>query len=297
MIQGKRALALLLAAVLVLSLTGCGVFDTRMARAVQKMSKLSSLRMDLTAEMTLSLTTEAAGESVEAAAVLKVPVRCTSGIDIFTDPLLARAELALDLPGRTTGLSAYLEKTETCYNLYSLRSTGSIWQKQGFTDLNRAKVTGLKYIVQGAETFVQGAEEEIGGAKAVRYDGCIVGEYLEGLLELYGVRELLADGFGLQLAPDLFQEMKDVPASLWLDSDSGMIVRISLDLTELGAQMGGKQLDDLRRASDFDALGLNIALESFVVTVDLSQFDAVEAFAIPEEAQAAWGETRQPWEK
>ena len=295
--RGKRALALLVAAALLLGLTGCGVFDTRMARAVQKMSKLNSLRLDLTAEMTLSLATETAGESAADAPLLKVPAACTGGIDLFTDPLLARSEFTLALPGRTSGLSAYLEKTETCYNLYSLRTTGSIWQKQGFTELDKAKVTGLKYIVQGAETFVQGEEESVNGSPAVRYDGTVVGEYLEGLLELYGVWELLTDGFGFQLAPELFRDMEDVPASLWLDSDSGMIVRVSLDLTGLGAQMGKKQLEDLRKGSGFDALGLSVALDSFVVTVDLSQFDAVEPFAIPEEAQAAWGETKQPWEK
>ena len=291
----KRMAALLLAAALLLSLSGCGVFDTKLARAVQKMSKLDSLRLELQAEAVLAV--EGPAEQDGGQAALQLPASCSGVFDLKVKPLLVKGETALQYPGGGQKHLACIEQKDGAYYLYSRANAGSLWQKRGLAQWDKLQVSGLRYIVQGAETFSEVGREEIKGSPATRYDGLLAGEYLEGLLQLYGVEELLRDGLGFQLAEGLFSGMKDIPASLWLDESSGMVVRLQLDLRDCAADLAARQLRQSRDASGFDALGLSLSLESLLVTVDLGQFDAIEDISIPDEARAAWGEdTKQPWE-
>ena len=314
----KRMIAALLAASLIATLAGCGLFDTKMARAVQKMSKLESLHVDLSAAVVLDLTvthpaqsedtdaenaeeTETAGETerdeepTATGITLQGTARC--GIDWLTDPLLARAELELTLPGSTDHYLAYLDKEESAYYLYSVLNGGTIWQKSGFAENDGEKVKGLKYIIQGAESFEQTGTEVLNGVQTTRYDGLLSGEYLEGLIRLYKIYQLLTDGFGMQLEADVFENMGDVPASLWLDDSAGMIVRLDVDLTEAAERIGDKQMRRLREATGIRELGLDLSLNRVVVSAELSQFDKIESFTIPDEAKAAWGDSvKKPWE-
>ena len=114
---------------------------------------------------------------------------------------------------------------------------------------------------------------------------------------MFEVENTLTDGLGLRLAEGLFGEICDVPACLWLDDSSGMISRVDVDLTETGANMARRQLEELREASAFDSLGLKTELTELRLSVQLSSFDEAESFTIPDEAQSPWGETVMPWEK
>lgn len=285
----KKIAALLLSACLLLGLTGCGLFSTKMARAMQKMSKVGSLHIDVQVDLQLEL-----GAGAKTA---PVNGRLSGGVDLFPDPLLARADLQLDLPGFERQLLYYFEKENDVLNIYSNTNGGSVWEKRASV-LNgpAVKVNGLRYFVDGTSDFELVGPETVDGVEAVRYDGTISGEYLKGLVELYDLPNRLAEGYGLELPDGLLDDLRDVDASLWLSAEDGTIARVELDATELAEMLADSLLADMRRESGMNRVGVELRLKSLTGKAVLSDFDKVEKFQIPDEAVAAWGEEKQPWD-
>lgn len=294
----KRAATLLLTAALLIGLSGCGVFETKLARAIQKMSDLDDLHVSLALEAALEL--RVTGRPPEAAPDARRSLPITGSFtaegELYTKPLRSKLDTVLTLPGSELRSECYLEKEERAYYLYSRINEGTLWQKQGLAEQDGGKVKGLRYIVSSMESFEQSAEDAEAQAE-LRFDGVLAGEDIEELLRLYGVWELLAEGIGLQLKEDLFEELPDVPASVWVDAGTGMIVRGEADLTAIAAAIAEKQMEDGRAALGLDDFGAELALTGLRLELELSGFNESAAFEIPEEAKAAWGESVKPWEK
>lgn len=292
-----------MAAVMTLNLSGCGVFETKLARAIQRMSNLDDLHFELLLEAELELRSaetppeEPAEEAEPELRRLPFGGSFEASGELYTKPLRARLDTVLTLPGSQARQACYVEKEEQAYYLYSRLNDGTLWQKQGLAEQDGGKVKGLRYIVSSMESFVSAGEETLDGLQTERYDGVLAGENISELLRLYGVRELLVDGIGLQLREGLLEELPDVPASVWVDGNAGMIVRIEADLTALASVIAERQLTDGRDALGLESFGLQLGLTGLRLRVDLSGFNESEDFRIPEEAKAAWGDTVMPWEK
>ena len=320
--RSKRWIAMALLTVFLVSLPGCGMFETKLARAIQKMSRIDNLHYFLDAQLDLRLSlTESDSELApqdgaeqpaseqEAAEEGSSPDETESELlqldlrgsfeaegDLYVNPLRMSMRSTLRLPGSDSKTEAYLEKEESAYYYYSRLNDGTLWQKQGFAAPDSAQVKGLRYIVKGAESFALAGEEEIGGRFAERYDGYLDGEYLSGLLKLYDVYELLADDFGLQLKDEVFDNLPDLPVSLWIDRETGMIIHAEADLTAVAQQIATTQLLETASAVKLDTLGLSLRLTGLKLALSLSDFNAADAFSIPAEAKEAWGSELKPWE-
>ena len=310
MSKAIRAGALFLALLMLFSLSACSVFSTKMAAAIQKTSKLRSFHVDVEASLELALCLDASrdpeaeaedGEDASAAegARQELPLRgsFTGSGECYTDPFQLHLDTELSLPGSSSKRLIYGEKDENAYYFYSRLNDGSIWQKNGLAAWSAGKIDGVKYLVQAADFFEASGTETVGGYTATRYDGAIPGEYLSGLFTLYRLREFLCDGLGLQLAEGVLEETADVPASIWLDTESGMIVRLDADLGAFGRAASEKQLAAARGALGFGSLGLSLELRDLRVSMRFSDFNGAADFQIPDEAKSAWGEKTQPWEK
>ncbi len=292
----RRILAAFLAILMLPLLSGCSVFETKLARAIEKMSRKNNLHYELSLALELELS---AGEETEEGAerFLLLPGSFEAEGTLYTDPFQLQANAQLTLPGARTDWECYLEKDETAYYLYSRINDGTLWQKQGLADDGKARVKGLSYVVKGSENFLPAGEETVGGQLTERFDGVIPGEYLSGLLKLYEVHEWLSDELGLNLEDGLFEELPDVPTSVWLDEENRLIVQVDAELGELLSMIAERQLAESRRASSFDTLGLTMDLKRAHLSLHLSDYDAAEPFAVPEDARSAWGSDVMPWDK
>ena len=285
--RAKRFLALFLAAALLL-LTGCGYFDTKMARAIQKLSKLDSLH--LCVELELQAELSALGQSMPLEGSIQIEG------DAALDPLLAELELDLNLPGLDELLHCYVEKGDEVTNFYLRRNDGTLWQKTGALDRDASVgVDTLKYFIDGFSTFEAAEEETASIEGATRYDGLITADFLNGLLEIYTLRTYLTEDLGLDLPEAVFEAMKDVPTSLWMD-EKGRIVRLELELGELLTAVSEPILQSFGEKAGLDALALSLHLTGGRGVVELSNFDGVDDLSLPAEVAAAWGAVKQPWE-
>ena len=292
----RRILAAFLAILMLPLLSGCSIFETKLARAVERMSRRDNMLYKLSLALELELRADSETEE-DTERLLLLPGSFEAEGRLYTDPFQLQADARLTLPGTQTRWECYLEKQESAYYFYSRINDGTLWQKQGIADDGKAQVKGLRYIVKGSETFLPAGEELIDGQLAERFDGVIPGEYLSGLLELYRVHEWLSEELGLNLEDGLFDELADVPASVWLGKESREIVQVDAELGEALSLIAERQLAESRRASSFDTLGLSMDLKRAHLSLRFSDYDAEASFAVPDDAKSAWGGDVMPWDQ
>lgn len=284
---GKKLAALLLAAVLLLSLSGCGAFETKMARAWQKLDKADCMQIKIADDLIVDVT----------AGGMKLPfaVSLSGTVDLYLDPVQAKADLTVSWPGTELKLLAYAEEENDTVNVYTNLNGGEIWEKASYTASKpRLSPNGLKYVIEGAETFREVEQPGVTDG-SIRFDGQLPGSFIQGFLELYEVEERLERDFGLEIPDDLFTNLNSVPTSLWLNKQ-GELDLIVLEPTALLNGLMPKLLDELRRTSGLDQLPLEHTVESNQIILQLGEFDSLPMLEIPEEALAAWGDGAMDWE-
>ncbi|MDO4973450.1 MAG: hypothetical protein Q4E38_04505 [Eubacteriales bacterium] len=284
---GKKLAALLLAVVLVMSLSGCGAFETKMARAWQKLDKLDSLRLDVEDDLSVSV---AVGEQR-----VPIPLKLSGTVDLYLNPVQAKADLVLTWPGKETKLTAYLQEDGETMNVYWNLNGGVLWEKASLTASHpRLKPNGIKYIIECVETFREVEQPGVTDGSS-RFDGQLPGSFIQGFLEIYEVENRLADDFGLEVPEGLFASLNSVPASLWINRDG----ELDLIVLEPAAFLNGflpRLFADYRAASGLDQLPLTYTVENNRIILQLSHFDELEMLVIPEKVLSPWGDGAADWE-
>lgn len=279
-----RIIALMLAAVMLLSLTGCGSFETRMAKAAKKMAALQSVHMDMDMHMAFSMSFH--GESLD------LDMNMDGSIDMQTQPLRAKIEMGMALLGANLDMLMYLEQNGGEYTAYISADKGASWESESMTAEEAAAQTGdltenLKIFIDCAKSFQEAGQETVNGAEATRYDGELTGESLESALELSGAKEMLGEGLGAKLPADAFTGLESIPCSVWIDNKSGMVVRYDMDMGAVMQSLMKDMMDQVLASQGLEGLGVEMEFREVTVSVILSQFDAVGEIVIPDSAKAA----------
>ena len=279
-----RIIALILLAAMLLCLTGCGSFETKMAKAVKKMSALQSVHMDMDMHMDFSMTM--LGESLDLDANME------SGIDMQTEPLRARMEMGMEVLGANMDMLMYMEQNGEEYTTYVSADGGASWESESITAEEAKSQTGdvsenLKIFIDCAKSFQEAGTETVNGSAATRYDGQITGDSLESALELSGAKEMLGEGLGTELPADAFTGLESIPCSVWIDNKSGMVVRYDMDMGAVMQSLMKDMMDQVLASQGLEGLGVEMEFREVTVSVILSQFDAVGEIFIPDSAKAA----------
>lgn len=279
-----RIIALMLAAVMLLSLTGCGSFEIRMAKAAKKMAALQSVHMDMDMHMAFSMSF--LGESLD------LDMNMDGSIDMQTQPLRAKIEMGMALLDANLDMLMYLEQNGGEYTAYISADKGASWERESMTAEEAAAQTGdltenLKIFIDCAKSFQEAGQETVNGAEATRYDGELTGESLESALELSGAKEMLGEGLGAKLSADAFTGLESIPCSVWIDNKSGMVVRYDMDMGAVMQSLMKDMMDEVLASQGLEGLGVEMEFREVTVSVILSQFDAVGEIVIPDSAKAA----------
>lgn len=282
----KRLLALVLVLAMALSLSACGGFAGSMVRAVRKLEKLDSLRMDTDVQINMSLSMLGMSTPVDMSA--------SGTSDINTDPLKVKSDLNLDLGllGITREILSYCERQGDGYILY-LSPDGESWSRQTLepseSSAGKGKIS-LSAVLALANRFEKTGTVTVRGSEATAYEGVIKAEEINLAMEQSGGMDSLREALG---GDEDFSFTGSVPVTVALDNKSGMIVMVSLDLTEIMQDLMPLTMDRVMASvaeeagmggMDLSALGLELNVDSATVTETLYDFDAVGPIEIPEAA-------------
>lgn len=292
----KRALAALSALTLTLSLTACGgggqqsTSDSgtdamtpaeRVAAAEEKMSALTSLSIDMTQDIGMSFAM--ADQSQELNMSTKMQM------DVIQEPLKAKGTMQIDMGeelGGVQDMELYIMSEDDAANLYM--QMGGQWVKQSVSEAELAQfdaADSLELYLDSAADFAEAGTEQVGGADATKFTGVIKGDKLYDVIEESGVLSSLGQT-GTDVSEDelkaMLFELGDLPMSVWINAD-GYPVQYEMDMSQMIDSILQKALE-MEGAAD---QGMTMTVSKAAMSLTCSNFDAVEDFELPAEAQNA----------
>lgn len=292
----KRALAALSALTLTLSLTACGgggqqstgdsgtdamTPTERVAAAEEKMSALTSLSIDMTQDIGMSFAM--ADQSQELNMSTKMQM------DVIQEPLKAKGTMQIDMGeelGGVQDVELYIMSEDDTANLYM--QMGGQWIKQSVTEAELGQydaADSLELYLDSAADFAEAGTEQVGGADATKFTGVIKGDKLYDVIEESGVLSSLGQT-GTDVSEDelkaMLSELGDLPMSVWINAD-GYPVQYEMDMSQMIDSILQKALE-MEGAAD---QGMTMTVSKAAMSLTCSNFDAVEDFELPAEAQNA----------
>ena len=271
--KAKRILVFAILAAMLLSLCGCGMFRTHVAKAAIKMSKLDSLHADI--EMQIGMGISVLGQDVNADATV------TGGADIQRDPERVYVNLMAEVAGFEQNLLFYGVGRDGGFDVYSSADSGDSWTKDSIENddsSKNSKADGKSLFLllsDSAASFKEYGKEKVNGSDAIRYNGKITSDELKQALELADVKQSLEESLDVELDDDVFEDLGDVPVSIWIDVKSGMIVRVEMDMSDVMQGLVPVLVDKAMEKADI-GIGVNTKVYEVTVSITLSEFDAVQ---------------------
>ena len=271
--KAKRILVFAILAAMLLSLCGCGMFRTHVAKAAIKMSKLESLHADI--EMQIGMGISLLGQDVNADATV------TGGADIQRDPERVYVNMNAEVAGFEQNLLFYGVGRDGGADVYSSADSGDSWTKDSIENDDSSKSSKADgkslflLLSDSAASFKEYGKEKVNGSDAIRYNGKITSDELRQALELANAKQALEESLDVELDDDVFEDLGDVPVSIWIDVKSGMIVRIEMDMSDVMQGLVPVLVDKAMEKTDV-GIGVNTKVYEVTVSITLSEFDAVQ---------------------
>ncbi len=271
--KAKRILVFAILAAMLLSLCGCGMFRTHVAKAAIKMSKLESLHADI--EMQIGMGISVLGQDVNADATV------TGGADIQRDPERVYVNMNAEVAGFEQNLLFYGVGRDDGFDVYSSADSGESWTKDSIENDDSSKSSKADgkslflLLSDSAASFKEYGKEKVNGSDAIRYNGKITSDELRQALELADVKQSLEESLDVELDDDVFEDLGDVPVSIWIDVKLGMIVRIEMDMSDVMQGLVPVLVDKAMEKTDV-GIGVNTKVYEVTVSITLSEFDAVQ---------------------
>lgn len=269
----KRILVFAILAAMLLSLCGCGMFRTHVAKAAIKMSKLESLHADV--EMQIGMGISVLGQDVNADATV------TGGADIQRDPERVYVNMNAEVAGFEQNMLLYAVGRDGGADVYSSADSGESWTKDSIENDDSSKSSKADgksvflLLSDSAASFKEYGKEKVNGSDAIRYNGKITSDELKQALELADVKQSLEESLDVELDDDVFEDLGDVPVSIWIDVKSGMIVRVEMDMSDVMQGLVPVLVDRAMEKTDV-GIGVNTKVYDATVSITLSEFDAVQ---------------------
>lgn len=269
----KRILVFAILAAMLLSLCGCGMFRTHVAKAAIKMSKLESLHADV--EMQIGMGISVLGQDVNADATV------TGGADIQRDPERVYVNMNAEVAGFEQNMLLYAVGRDGGADVYYSADSGESWTKDSVEDddsSKNSKADGKSLFLllsESAASFKEYGKEKVNGSDAIRYNGKITSDELRQALELANAKQALEESLDVELDDDVFEDLGDVPVSIWIDVKSDMIVRIEMDMSDVMQGLVPVLVDKAMEKTDI-GIGVNTKVYEVTVSITLSEFDAVQ---------------------
>lgn len=269
----KRILVFAMLAAMLLTLCGCGMFRTRVAKAAVKMSKLESLHADVDMEIGMKLSLLGQDMNVDSSV--------TGGVDIQRSPARMYANITADVADFEQNLLLYGVGRDGGFDVYSSADSGESWTKGSVENDGDAKSSTADaksvflLLSDSAASFREYGKEKVNGSDALRYNGKITSDELKQALELANAKQALEESLDVELDDDIFADPGSVPVSIWIDEKSGMIVRIEMDMSDVMQGLVPVLVD---KAMEKANIGIDVNTKVYDVTlsVTLSEFDAVQ---------------------
>ena len=215
------------------------------------------------------------------------------------NPMKLKMDMDMVVMGKTLKLQTYMQQEGDSFISYSSADGGATWTKQSL-DVSALPAQAMNpndfsMLLKIASRFEKTGTETVKGAEATVFSGTIEGDDIQEAIEMSGVLEAMGSSMsslGMDFSAMDFSDTGSIPTTISIDNKSGMIVKYTMDMTELMKSMMPRLMDmisgsvsgEAPEGLDPSTLGLSIDIDRVFVTYVLYDFDAVSEITIPEAA-------------
>lgn len=241
-----------------------------MQTAHEKLAQVESMHYDMTMEMAMSVAEQS------------LNLNTTMNADCITDPMTMKMDMNMDMGEiGSMDMQMYAVEKDGSYYLYTGADDGTgtvAWsgQTMALEDLQEynAQTTMDLYLAAGAD-FEEAGTESVNGNEATRYDGVVKGDDIKDVMKASGVMDQFTEmGMDMSSAESVMSDLGDLPISIWIEKDSGLPVRYTMDMTAIMQSMMEKM---------GDLAGAAFSIDKIAIDMTLSNIDSVEEIVVPDE--------------
>ncbi len=267
----KKLVAMILAAIMIMSLCGCRTNpltakrdissmtpNEAVGQAMQQMRSAESFRLDAEVGFTLS----AMGQTV------KMNMHVTA--EQTQNPERCHIQMTMNTGFETVQVESYTVKDGDDYIIYTGSPAGT-WTKAESPDNQFSS----DYQLDSEIDYTEVGTETVNGEVCTHYAGTISAEKL---LDVIGSLEEL-EGLGLDLSdPNALGQSGDLTVDVWVSQSTGRLARFSVDVTPL---MEGAY------ASLLQAVDMDLEIGDVILQYDFTGYNEIAPIEIPAEVLEA----------
>ena len=283
----NRFLALAMALVMLLALCACGEggtrsvvtpdFESRMRQAQENMSKLESMHMEMSMDVTMELSVLGQTQPMD--------MRVYYTMDTQNEPARTKLVITTSSMGQSQEQVMYTDESGMIY----MQLDGRSWQRQSAQGSSQANEMQpdqmLQLFLNSAGSFRETGSETINGSKATVYSGVLGGDYVKQVLETTGLGSTLGEALGTGDAGNLFDNLGEIPMTVAIDDESGLVVRYTMDMAQVMENLMKNLFNSMLTSQGLNGVEIEIKVSNCMATATLSQFNSVPEIVIPAEAK------------
>ena len=283
----NRFLALAMALVMLLALCACGEggtrsvstpdFESRMRQAQENMAKLESMHMEMSMDMSMELSVLGQTQPMD--------MRVYYTMDTQNEPARTKLVITTSSMGQSQEQVMYTDESGTIY----MQIDGRSWQRQSAQGNSQANEMQpdqmLQLFLNSAGSFRETGSETINGSKATVYSGVLGGDYVKQVLETTGLGSTLGEALGTGDAGNLFDNLGEIPMTVAIDDESGLVVRYTMDMAQVMENLMKNLFNSMLTSQGLNGVEIEIKISNCMATATLSQFNSVPEIVIPAEAK------------
>lgn len=280
----NKIFALVLTAVLAVSVTACGKKKETdpFAAAQENMENVQSVEGTMFMEMDMEMSAYGETQTMEMDSQMDMVT--------FSDPVLMKMDMTMtmsmgELGSTTETMTIYAEQAENdTYTMYLFYGGSWMTQEVSVEEMAQYDAGGeMKTYLDGSYNYEAKGTEQLDSGNAYKYSGKITGDDLkEVLLETGALDQLTQLGMDLTQLESLSDDVADITIDLWIDEATLYPVKYEMDMTAaMDALMG-----NMMEAMGDQAEGLTMRIPKMTISMTCRNYNAAAEFEIPAEAKA-----------
>jgi hypothetical protein len=213
-------------------------------------------------------------------------------ITAFKDPYKAKIHMNIDMGALgTQEIETYLLNEDNNYNIYM--NTDGNWTKQALDSKtfnteqnNYLDQLSLDLFLKNANYFKNSGTEKISGVSSVKLEGIIKGNTITELF----INNPVLENFNLPVDTSLFDNLSDIPVTMWIDEKTMLPIKMSMDMTSLMQNLTDSILSSTSESGevtdsntgDMNAI-TSLDIPKCIVTIEYKSIGSADNFTVPDD--------------
>lgn len=206
-------------------------------------------------------------------------------MDTQNEPARTKLVITTSSMGQSQEQVMYTDESGMIY----MQIDGRSWQRQASQGNSQANEMQpdqmLQLFLNSAGSFRETGSETINGSKATVYSGVLGGDYVKQVLETTGLGSTLGEALGTGDAGNLFDNLGEIPMTVAIDDESGLVVRYTMDMAQVMENLMKNLFNSMLTSQGLNGVEIDVKISNCMATATLSQFNSVPEIVIPAEAK------------